>query len=443
MSDTPPTPTTDAPALLLRGMAAHQAGDFEAALAAYRGVLELDPQHADALHLAGLLHAQHGRMDLAERLILAALDIKPEEPLFHNNLGNLHVECGRSEQALASYQRAHALAPDRPDICNNLAIVLSRAGQAAEAERLFERVLTLAPGFDDARQNLANHLLRRGEVKQAVQTCIDGLLIAPRNRHLRRILGSAYITLDMQREAEALYRAWLADEPDSAEAQFKLAAVTQSAVPQRAPDRFVTAIFDSFSHSFDAKLAQLSYRAPALVAEAVARHAPAPAALLDVCDAGCGTGLCGPLLKPWARLLAGVDLSEGMLVKAQQRGVYDDLTVAELVAYLTVRPASCDLLVSADTLCYFGALEAFAVAAHDALRGGGLLVFTVEAHDDVPGAPDHRLHGHGRYSHRHGYVADVLAAAGFVVLEQESVVLRMEAGQPARGWLVAARPNAG
>lgn len=430
-------------ALLQRGMSAHQAGDFQAALEAYRSVLEADPRNADALHLAGLLHAQHGSTEMAQQLIEAALELLPDEPLYNNNLGNLHVECGRAELALASFERAHAAAPERPDICNNLAVMLSRAGRADEAERLFNQVIAVAPGFDDARQNLANHLLRRGQVQQAVQTCIDGLLIAPRNRHLRRILGAAYISVDMQAEAEALYRAWLADEPDSAEANFKLAALTQSDVPQRAPDRFVTAIFDTFAHSFDAKLAQLGYRAPELVAEAVARHANAPAAALDVCDAGCGTGLCGPLLKPWARWLAGVDLSEGMLLKAQRRGVYDDLTVAELVAYLQARPAAFDLIVSADTLCYFGALHDFAAAAHAALRAGGLLVFTVEAHADEPVEPGFRLHGHGRYSHRPSYVAGALAAAGLELLEQQAVVLRMEAGQPVAGRLVTARRAAG
>ena len=31
---------------------------------------------------------------------------------------------------------------------------------------------------------------------------------------------------------------------------------------------------------------------------------------LDVLDAGCGTGLCGPLLAPYARRLVGVDSPE-------------------------------------------------------------------------------------------------------------------------------------
>ena len=50
-----------------------------------------------------------------------------------------------------------------------------------------------------------------------------------------------------------------------------------------------------------------------------------PSKQLDVLDAGCGTGLCGPLLAPYARRLIGVDLSEGMLALAKEKHVYDAL----------------------------------------------------------------------------------------------------------------------
>jgi predicted TPR repeat methyltransferase len=42
----------------------------------------------------------------------------------------------------------------------------------------------------------------------------------------------------------------------------------------------------------------------------------------------------GPLLRPHCEQLAGVDLSAGMVGKAEQRGCYDELAVGELVQYL-------------------------------------------------------------------------------------------------------------
>lgn len=438
---TEPTAPTTAQ-ILQQAMSEHGAGRFDAAEPLYEAVLAYEPAQPDALHLLGVLQAQRGRHDQAAELIARAIAANPGEAMFHNNLGNVCVECSRFDEAEAHYVHAIELDPGRLDALNNLGVLLGRRGQPEDAEKLLLKVVELAPDFADARQNLANHYLRVGRLGDAVQQCFDGLIVAPRSAALRRILGMAYSTQGMKDEAVAVYRAWLEAEPGNPLAEYHLKACTGDDVPERAPDVYVARVFDSFAASFDAKLADLSYQAPALVAAAVARHAGAPGQTLDVLDAGCGTGLCGPLLAPWARRLAGVDLSGGMLRKAQARGVYAELVCAELVAFLRTRVAAWDLIVSADTLCYFGALEGFAAAAFSALRGDGLLVFTVEAHDDAEGAPDYRLHEHGRYSHRRRYVETVLRSAGLEPVETQAVVLRMEAGKPVDGWLVSARAGA-
>jgi predicted TPR repeat methyltransferase len=162
---------------------------------------------------------------------------------------------------------------------------------------------------------------------------------------------------------------------------------------------------------------------------------------LDVLDVGCGTGLCGPLLKPHARRLVGVDLSGRMLAKAEQRQVYDELCQAELTAYLAAHPASFDVVVSADTLVYFGALQEVAAAAASALRPGGWLVFTVEAAVGNLARPDYELHYHGRYVHSRRYLEDVLGRAGFRT-EIAQAELRMESGLPVAGFVVGATLHA-
>ena len=117
-----------------------------------------------------------------------------------------------------------------------------------------------------------------------------------------------------------------------------LAACTGRDVPARASDGFVEGTFDSFAASFESKLAKLSYRAPALVAAMLEDAGLEPAKSLDVLDAGCGTGLCGPLVAPYARRLTGVDLSAGMLAQAREKNVYDELVKSELTAYLRDSP---------------------------------------------------------------------------------------------------------
>jgi len=72
------------------------------------------------------------------------------------------------------------------------------------------------------------------------------------------------------------------------------------------------------------------------------------------------------------------------------------LVQAELTEFLGKRHHEFDVIVSADTLVYFGDLSAVITAAAGALRGCGRLVFTLEhlADDSVV---DYRLEWHGRY----------------------------------------------
>jgi predicted TPR repeat methyltransferase len=220
-----------------------------------------------------------------------------------------------------------------------------------------------------------------------------------------------------------------------------LAACTGREVPPRASNEFVEETFDSFAASFESKLQKLSYRAPMLVAAMLEDSGLEAAKRIDVL-AGCGTGLCGPLVAPFARRLIGVDLSTGMLEQAAAKQTYDVLVRTELTEYLRVNREAFDLIVSADTLVYFGELEDVLGAAAGALRPNGLFVFTLEHAVRADASVDYRLEFHGRYSHTRMYVEQVLARAG---LRPEITLaeLRMESGAPVAGLLVRARRTCG
>ena len=106
--------------------------------------------------------------------------------------------------------------------------------------------------------------------------------------------------------------------------------------------------------------------------------------------------------------------------------------------YLDTQPAVFDVIVSADTLCYFGELAAAMAAAHKALRSGGWLIYTVESVPDDSAMP-HVLQPNGRYAHARSYLEQMARQAGLEWLGAQAVELRMEAGRPVHGWLVTAR----
>lgn len=205
----------------------------------------------------------------------------------------------------------------------------------------------------------------------------------------------------------------------------------------RAPDDFIKRQFDRFAGSFDQVLANLDYRVPELIRQRLKQH-KLPSAELEILDAGCGTGLCGPFLKPLAAQLIGVDLSPGMLDLARRRDLYDDLIEAELTGYLQQSPQAFDLIVCSDTLCYFGDLSAILDATSAALKPGGLFIFSVE-HLEPERPAGFRINSSGRYSHCKPYVLAQLGKSGLETESCREEVLRKERGEKVHGMVIEAR----
>jgi predicted TPR repeat methyltransferase len=419
----------------------HRVGKLDAAEKLYEGVLAALPENPDALHFKGVLLHQRGRSEQALELIGASIALNNGIPDWHYNLGNVLVETGQLDAAADAYARAAALAPERSNIQHNIGVVRRHQQRPADAEAAFRRSLELDPTNPNTHIVLGGLLHNLGRFEEALRHFSEAVLLDPRHATSRYSIARAFYAVGRVEEAAQVYRDWLKEEPDNVLARHHLAACTGEGVPARAADEYVESVFDGFADSFDAKLAWLQYHAPQLVAAMVAELYGEPRATLTVLDAGCGTGLCGPLLAPYSRRLLGVDLSARMLAKAEPRQVYDELTKGELTAFIEgAAPASYDLIVSADTLCYFGDLGAVTRAAGRALRPDGWLIFTVEAHlGDSAGDAGFHLNAHGRYSHREDYLRTVLSNAGLVVRELRPAHLRAEGGLPVDGFVVAAQ----
>ncbi len=400
-------------------------------------VLQRWPGQPDALHFLGVLEHTRGHSEAALSLIRQAITGLPGQAGPLNNLGNVLVETQRFDEAMLAYRECLALKPDNIDALNNLATMLRKRGEHAESEALCRKALEANPEFAQAWYNLSLTLLEQGRVDEGLTAHSRAIVLWPRHLQARNAVPKALVHLGRLEEAAKLYREWLATDPDNPVIKHHLAACSGGAVPERASDAYVERTFDAFAATFDANLSALGYRAPQLVAELLRELLPPPARQFDIHDLGCGTGLCGPMVRDWARDLSGCDLSQGMLDKAARRHIYDDLHHAELVAHMRAHPARWDALICADTLCYFGELGDALHAAAQALKPNGHLVFTVEARTGSADPP-YQLQPHGRYAHHRNYVSAMLAASGLnesVVREEQ---LRTEAGKPVIGWLVAA-----
>lgn len=397
--------------LLAEGLAHHEAGRREQAQAAYRRILAIAPDDADALHLLGVAEHQAGNYATAIEYIGRAIRQNPLVPLYHNNLGSAYQSLNRLDDAARCVSASLELKPDSADAHYNLGVILSGQGEHGKAEACFRQALTLRPDFAQAHFNMGMLARRAGRFTEAAQ-CF---------RHVVRI------------------------EPNNATAQFLMAASDGQEL-ERAPDVYVADVFDADAGKFDEHLVKnLRYDTPQRLLDLCMDVLRAARDRKDVLDLGCGTGLAGVSFSPFARRLVGVDLSAGMLERARGRQLYDRLEHAELLTMMQAEQnASYDVIVAADVFAYIGKLDGIFIEAKRLLRTGGLFLFSVEALDALmqtkqnqSGMRSFQLNANGRFAHSAAYIRALASGCSFRVDAMLSASTRLEAGKPVSAWLAS------
>ena len=367
--------------------------------------------------------------------VAAGTDTSPEATVARGLLGLGRIELTReqAERALEKLREAARLDPQSHAIQQTLARALDTVGDQLGAFNAYQAALKLKGDDAGLLNDMGGLLSRLKRLEEAAKAFEIAIKIKPNLTISYNNLGITLYQLRRFDDAARVFEACLKREPSNAFAQHMAAAMRGDGAPGRASDDYVKLTFDNFAESFDAKLGRLQYRAPELLGEVISEILGDPAGVLSVLDAGCGTGLCGPFLRPYARSLVGVDLSPGMLKKAEDRGIYDELLAAEITAFVEERPSSYNLIVAADVLCYFGEMAGFMSAAAGALKPGGYLAYTVERFE---GDGPFKLHPHGRYSHSEAYVRELAVGAGLRIVTLKTDVLRLEGRDPVHGFVV-------
>jgi predicted TPR repeat methyltransferase len=393
--------------------------------------------------------------------------------------GREHFRAGRLNEAEACFRRA-AESESAAEAQLNLGMVLHDLGRLLEAAEVLGKLVVDHPNLAAGWVQLARVIAPEGfdwEAHQAINRALKGnpdaqtlvaasmvlmtlkdndaaesaarraVKLSPENVSAWTQLGQILAVKGEAADAAAAYRRALAVEPGNAVAAFFLAALDaggdeNQGAPVIAPPEYVRALFDGFAERFDASLVgSLKYQAPELMgrmfAERHARRGDAPAKALTMLDAGCGTGLCGQWMAGYRGRLIGVDLSGGMIAKAQARAVYDELIVGEVVEELKKRPEALDLIVAADLLVYIGDLSRLFGAAAGALRSGGVFLLSVEACADA----DFMLLPTQRFAHSLDYLRRLADANGLNVQAVQEAVIRLDKGKDVRGYLLMAEKN--
>jgi predicted TPR repeat methyltransferase len=321
------------------------------------------------------------------------------------------------------------------------------AGRPADAERAFETSLRHVPGRVSTLINLAATRLALDRPVDAIATADEVLAAEPDNAdallHRRSALGKLVEQADLARdggaldEARTLYRQALALGADPELMAYCLAGLGEAAAPPSSPTSYVQALFDDYADDFDRHLVEvLRYRVPEGLTAPLAQLHPEP--FHSALDLGCGTGLCGPLVRPRVQRLAGLDLSPRILEQARARGVYDELHLGDIIQHLNHTTERHDLVLAADVFIYLGDLAPVFAALKRVVPAGGVFCFSAE----TSGASEptgFSLQPSLRYAHHEAYLRTLAEAHGFEPLRMARETVREEQRVPIEGLLVHLR----
>ncbi len=269
--------------------------------------------------------------------------------------------------------------------------------------------------------------LARGNLDLAVAYLQTALRQDPADRESYHTLGRLLRLAGRGESAAAWYKACLHRYPDDSVARMGLAALGQGPAPDRLPDDVVLYIFDRNANVYESNMEGLAYRIPETLTPMLAAEKGTARGELDILDLGCGSGWCGPLLRPFARRLVGLDLSPAMLDLARAKNVYDELVEGEILGALASgRLGMFDAIVAANVVLYFGKLDPLAEAITQSLKPSGVFIFDVEK-----GAADRaEFHSAGRFTHGRQLVERVFAPPLYARSRIQETVMRTEAGRP-------------
>jgi len=386
--------------------------------------------------------------------------------------GNALFEAGQLEDAAGRYQAALALVPGRPSILANLGVTLCRLGRWPEAVATLTQATKADPAHRDAwvalglaQEALSNwagaaHALQQGvklgastaQIQLSLALCLlrlerpdealkaldQAIALDPTLAEAWSQRGSVLRDIGQYAEAARCFEQALAHGGDDTLHRFYLASVRAGeATPPQPPRAYVEALFDDYADDFQSHLIQhLKYQAHETLLAPLRVGAQRFPLVLDL---GCGTGLCGQLIRPHADAVDGVDLAQAMVEQARASGAYRRVEQGDLLGFLRSQNEPADLVIAADVFIYVGALDEVFAAVRQRLQPGGCFAFSVELAGE---GQELQLRPSLRYAHSPAYVERLAKAHGFQVRQTWQAPLREDQRKPVMGLYVLLEPVA-
>lgn len=341
----------------------------------------------------------------------------PRFPALHVFRGDALRALSRPQEALEAYREAILLDPNDALARTDYASLLFDQKDYANALNASDSAIFIDPAFADPYVVSGNILSALGYADQAVFAYHRAFSLDEENKDLGDYVAYLYTTQQMVDQAMPIYFTLAEKDPNNAILQLKIGAAllfflqngaslsqisqyagawekTFGSNPLVSPFaqeiktnnvnynpltiEHLTAFFDAAAQEYDITRAGEGYAVPDLLKEAMDKTFGVRTNL-EILDIGCGTGLCGAVVKPYAVPdgLYGVDVSSKMLDAAYDKKIYDKVFNGDFAHYIAQNERRFDLILAGDVLPYNADFNAAVGSLRTALKDKGYLIFSL------------------------------------------------------------------
>lgn len=395
----------------------------------YRWAVEKQSNYAEAYYNLGLALIKLNRLHEAEHTYTVLLSFAPQHVAAQFQLGSILMQLNELIPAIKMFSFIEEAHPEHFETQTNLATCYLRQGDLSQAKMHYIKALQINPDDTQVLFNLGVINMQQGHIDSAIQYYQQAIKIMPDFFSAHNNLAVAFLAKQHIGFAKHHFTEALRIHPDDESLRYTLQMLSNDQRLLTAPAGYIKNLFDSYADHYEAHLLQaLDYQVPSLLYQAV-ESVKTSAEKLDILDLGCGTGLCGIVFKPFARKMVGVDLSPKMLEVAEQKNIYNEYVVSDIVTYLKKQTDQYDLIISGDTLVYLGDLrELFALVAK-ALRVGGMFAFNTEIIQDE----DFQMMQSGRFAHSKEYLDRLIQENKWSIISYKVAATRLQNNEPVFG----------
>jgi len=402
----------------------------------YNQLLKVVPNHYQTLINLGYVLLRQNKLDESKEILNQALEIDDENHDVYFMLGKIYKIKNNLEDAIKCFEWSIDIEPKFQLAYVELFESLFRLKKLNDIDSYIKKAIENFGESTDFYYQIANYYLELEDLTNAKKYLELSINLDINFAPGYETLGNVNLKLKDKESAIKSFKELKRLEPENP-ILYILDALENKDL-STAPTEYVKNLFDFFADNFDNKLLNnLNYATPTELLKLLQEKTDLNLNKKLILDLGCGTGLFGKQIKPYAKTLIGIDLSKKMLEKANALNIYDQLESSDLIEYLTKENKNYDLISSTDVFVYIGQLNEIFKEVSRLLGNNGLFAFSVESLEyyDNSLKQDYKLLETGRYAHALSYVERLAKENNLSKVAIETKQIRLDNGKPIVGYL--------